>query len=76
VSKMVERVAKEIFIACGYYQKEIGEFILDDWIPAARAAIAAMREPTDEMISASNREWPHVRSNWKAMVDAALRGTP
>lgn len=44
---------------------------------AARAAIAAMREPTEVMIEASNREWDgrmSYRSSgaWQAMIDAAL----
>lgn len=43
----------------------------------ARAAIDAMREPTEAMMDASNREWDgrmSYRSSgaWRAMVDAAL----
>jgi hypothetical protein len=38
---------------------------------AARAAIAAMREPTEEMLEAG---WQHssARTAWQGMIDAAL----
>jgi hypothetical protein len=44
----------------------------------ARAAIAAMREPTEAMIEASNREWDGRMSHrssgaWQAMIDEALK---
>jgi hypothetical protein len=48
MSEMVERVAKAIFEAifdCSGYDAAVN-FHLEDWTPAARAAIAAMREPT------------------------------
>jgi hypothetical protein len=43
----------------------------------ARVAIAAMREPTEAMLEAANREWDgrmSFRSTgaWRAMIDAAL----
>jgi hypothetical protein len=44
---------------------------------AALAALKAMREPTEAMLEASNREWDGRMSArsagvWQAMVDAAL----
>ena len=45
----------------------------------ARLVMAAMREPTEAMIAASNREWDGRMSHrssgaWRAMIDAALDG--
>lgn len=37
----------------------------------ARAAIEAMREPTEEMCAAANGLFYH-RDKWQAMIDAAL----
>ena len=49
---------------------------------AARAAIAAMREPTPEMIEAGldayefwGRTAEHVADDWRDMIDAALKET-
>ena len=46
----IERVAKAIFDCSGY--DDAVNFVLEDWAPAARAAIAATRDPTPEMIEA------------------------
>ena len=40
----------------------------------ARAAIAAMREPTEEMIDAWARAPGAIKAGWEAMIDAALEG--
>jgi hypothetical protein len=91
MSEMVERVARIVFdilaadpdwddayetreqaAACGNddtSQEECREY--------ARRIIAAMREPTEAMIEASNREWDGRMSArsagvWQAMIDAAL----
>jgi len=40
----------------------------------ARAAIAAMREPTEEMIDAWIGAPGAIKGGWQAMVDAALEG--
>lgn len=45
----------------------------------ARAAIEAMREPTDAMVVAGRDEtdWePKARAVWSSMIDAALEGLP
>ena len=69
---MVERVAKAIRDASTQ----------DDWTrAAARAAIEAMREPTEAMMEAVDcggrkRGWLSGKmreSNWCAMIDAALK---
>ena len=55
----------------------------DMWVPEARAAIEAMREPTEEMlycgdaqISDWDRTHEDVRAAWHAMIDAALKEKP
>ena len=50
------------------------------WDDMARVAIEAMREPTPEMVAASNREWDGRMSHrstgaWQAMIGAALAPT-
>lgn len=73
--KMIERIAKAIGDEmCGY--------IIDDLESLARAAIAAMREPTEEMcqaamIAAVTEENKGIEyapmQGWKAMIDEALK---
>lgn len=66
MTEMVERVARAI-------AKEIGSsFVHYDHREMARAAIAAMREPTDHMLMASG---PHrtQKAKWQAMIDEALK---
>jgi hypothetical protein len=41
----------------------------------ARAAIAAMREPTEEMIDAWIGAPGAIKGGWQAMIDCALRET-
>ncbi|PKA40473.1 hypothetical protein CWR43_28280 [Rhizobium sullae] len=75
MSTMIERVARAICLA---------ELPTDNkWelcVPAARAAIEAMREPTDEMTSAmiwQVNDWQNERGTdqdvWYAPIDAALK---
>jgi hypothetical protein len=40
----------------------------------ARAAIAAMREPTEEMVDAWIRAPGAIKGGWQAIIDAALEG--
>jgi hypothetical protein len=70
MSTMVERVGQAL-------QQEIGTAPLDE--PAssfalARAAIAAMREPTEEMLDAWIRAPGAIKAGYQAMIDAALEG--
>jgi uncharacterized protein (DUF2141 family) len=74
MNKMIERVAREICLAL--YDKET-TFPIEAARRAAKAAIAAMREPTADMIEAipagaHSRMHETVRENWRAMIDAAL----
>lgn len=78
---MVERVAEAIRREMDV-DPELADWVhLNASIKAARAAIEAMREPTDGMIAASPEEgvsWDeHARgfaaSYYRAMIDAALK---
>lgn len=69
MSEMVERVV-------GVLQGELRhEFTRDDLKEAARAAIAAMRQPTAAMLSALPYPGPedYPTASWRAMIDAALK---
>lgn len=67
---MIERVARQLRVNSGMNQN-----CPEYWRMLAKAAIAAMREPTDEMISNvyleidGSHRWREV---WKIMIDAAL----
>lgn len=85
VSKMVERVAMamtSLAVAGGY--KTRWEVMDDEGREAARAlaraAIDAMREPTDEMVNAaySGSDFQaasesDIRSGWRSMINEALK---
>ena len=66
---MVERVAQAL-------QQEMGTAAFDEAtsFALARAAIAAMREPTEEMLDAWARAPGAIKAGWQAMIDAALEG--
>jgi hypothetical protein len=92
MSEMIERVARAIFPDCwndewinslGVYTWEDFEVDRDRARTKARAAIEAMREPTDEMLSAAGTRRPvddevmgpdHPWALWDSMTDAALNG--
>ena len=68
MSSMIERVAQAL-------QQEIGSASFDEppsSFALARAAIAAMREPTEEMIAAWIRAPGAIKGGWQGMIDAAL----
>jgi hypothetical protein len=70
MSTMVKRVAQAL-------QQEMGTAPFDE--PAssfalARAAIAAMRERTEEMLDAWIRAPGAIKAGYQAMIDAALEG--
>ena len=69
MSTMVERVAQAL-------QHEMGTTPFDETtaIALAHAAIAAMREPTEEMIDAWIRAPGAIKGGWQGMIDAALEG--
>lgn len=84
-TSMVERVARAIcqsFITSDHQGDDIArvvETLWDEWIDEARAAIAAMREPTEAMTDCSVitpdgfQPYPNTcETVWIAMIDAAL----
>jgi hypothetical protein len=68
MSDMVKRVGRAIWLKLSGPE-------LDECEEAARAAIEAMRDPTDKMVldgaMAAANENPH--EVWEAMIDAALK---
>lgn len=79
MTDMIERVAKAI------YEAQISDKVPDElWaickgtsafkpaFDSARAAIAAMREPTERMKEAGFWEGSASLNNYRAMIDAAL----
>jgi hypothetical protein len=70
MSTMVKRVVQAL-------QQEMGTTPFDEppsSLALARAAIAAMREPTEEMIDAWARAPGAIKGGWQGMIDAALEG--
>lgn len=92
-NEMVERVARALCIADGCDSDHISNDALDEgralwtcYADAARAAIDAMREPTEAMLAASpvvgtglddDGKWAvntrPAKDVWSAMIDAALK---
>jgi len=82
MSKMVERAAVAFMKALGDVQ-EAEDLTLERAARAARAAIEAMREPTDGMLNAA-RDWSIAKNGmgvgndqasgcWQAMIDEVLK---
>lgn len=75
MTTMIERVAKAMFLT---------DFPDDIWngpsetsyMKAARAAITAMREPTEEMFTFSSFKSAYDLYRYQAMIDAALKEAP
>lgn len=68
MNEMVERVAKAISGAPFPSPKSLAK---------ARAAIEAMREPTEFMVGEAARlNHPRDRDVWRTMIDAALASPP
>lgn len=65
MSEMIERVAKAIGIAVGENMQASKM-----WNEAAKAAIEAMREPTEEM---KKDQMKICIEEYKSMIDAALK---
>ena len=72
MSEMIKRVTKAIM------DKTLEFKTKGDWLSyedLAYAAIAAIREPTEEMILAAFPYTdPRIKEIWQAMIDAALEG--
>lgn len=73
MSEMVERVAKAIDrVSTAMNPHRTDQELLE---AAARAAIEAMREPTDEMLASLKEDWWDNETPltvWQAMIDGAL----
>jgi hypothetical protein len=70
MSTMIERVAQAL-------QQEMATAAFDEpptSFALARAAIAAMREPTDGMIDGWIGAPGAIKGGWQGMIDAALEG--
>lgn len=68
---MIERVAKAIDAASQPAGKPDYKILMEN---CARAAIEAMREPTERMLAAGMKEeGVDLLSEWKAMIDDALK---
>ena len=75
MSEMIERVAKAIDAAANDAADDYEEYCSPRMaLAAARAAIEAMREPTDEMFRDGQEisELKMAEETWWAMIDAAL----
>lgn len=77
---MIERVALALYrhqCELNHYADKWDEVNKPYFTGFARAAIAAMREPTEEMMNAGWIEGMRPkapREAWQAMIDAALKG--
>lgn len=82
---MIERMAKALYVAFWETTPKLTppswekaqECYRDQSRSIARAAIAAMREPTQAMVDACDFDTPSegiIRSVWADMIDAALEG--
>jgi hypothetical protein len=74
MSEMIERVARVL-----HARDDYDGYTWHDYIPDARAAIAAMREPTDRMVHVGTmanlrQDGFFMGGIWKNMIDAALEG--
>lgn len=71
---IIERAARAL---CEHkaYDWPSGADMQEQWKDQARAVLQAIREPTEDMMAASNRI-PHARDEeiYQAMIDAALLG--
>lgn len=76
MSEMVERVARAQAILGGHFLEEFDLGEREVAFDFARAAITAMREPTDAMRNAFYVDnYGDADKAWQAMIDAALKVT-
>lgn len=79
--KMIEHIA---MVLHGKFGSQVGLNEAEMWVPIARAAIKAMRDPSDAMLAAGSAGHPAlpydpstslgliIEAEWQAMIDAAL----
>ena len=87
MSEIIERVARAIAekMIDGFENesqteaemRELSGYTGQDYVGAARAAIGAMREPTEAMLDAADGPWcdddrPSLDREYRMMIDAAL----
>lgn len=86
-SEMVKRVAQTLAKLEGLYIDDFEDRSALPTLSRARAAIAAMREPTHDQLSRATLSFPPWGGHgegpapsqsdmWRAMIDAALEETP
>lgn len=68
---MVERVARAMSIADNGHA--FADVRVHHYVPLARAAIEAMREPTEGMVDAGFGYTGYPEETYKEMIDAALK---
>ena len=68
VEKVARAICKEWFLG--------SERTWQNFLPAARAAIEAMRSPTETMAIAGRKHSLRPAQTWAAMIDAALHPMP
>lgn len=79
MSEMVERVARAIALADLDPETRAAVdpdvwFVAESYYALARAALEAMREPTQDMLLADpRRDMDLSEESWAAMIDAALK---
>jgi hypothetical protein len=74
MDEMVERVARAIYEE-GLTRSRMGDHTYEAMLATARAAIAAMREPSAAMANSPDL-WlgpDEITEQWRVMIDAALR---
>lgn len=83
MTEMIERVAAAIYAVQPHLNTgkpvpwlELIGPLREKSIELARAAIEAMREPTDEMADAVDETDTGIESAWRCMIDAALTSPP
>jgi hypothetical protein len=80
MTEMIEKVARAMAENAGFCWDNCAQ---SQWMSDARAGIAAMREPTGMMLTASvparkpnNSPMRNSRMTWYAMIDSALHDVP
>lgn len=76
MSEMVERLAKVLAETAPWADGQLLPIDTEQFVPAARAALQAMREPTILMGRAFDTEYDRsasVLKSYRAMIDAALK---
>jgi hypothetical protein len=76
MNEMIERVARVIcalHTTNGADRDRLVDRDWEDWVLDARAAIAAMRAPTEAMMQVPVAGFVDAGEYWDAMIDAALK---